>query len=373
MAEGRRMGNTALLATLRKEIAAQGWGHKATGRILGELLIHISLAIAGTVVFVTANFWWARVCGLVVLSAGSLGVGTNTHTSSHYGASDKRWVNEWLTYFGFPFFLGLSASFWRYSHITIHHPAPNVIGVDDDADLSPWFAMTEAEVARSSGFRRWYYEKLQWVFLPLALAGNGFNYFKSGWLHLIRALRDPARRKRAHWIDLGALIAHQVLYLGIPLYFFSVRETLGFYMIRSVALGYGMFLVLAPGHFPAEARRLSSDLKDADYELMQTANTIDFRAGWIGRLLSSGLGYQIEHHLFPNLSHVHYRKMAPLIERLCRENGLPYRAYSWDQVIWKCWMVFRSPRPLVSDVETLRTNFRTQQMVTESQSHRATE
>lgn len=219
-------------------------------------------------------------------------------------------------------FLGLSASFWRYSHITIHHPAPNVIGVDEDANLGPWFAMTQAEVARSSGFRRWYYEKLQWLFLPLALAANGFNYLKSGWAHLIGALRDPARRNRTHWIDLGALLAHLVAYIGIPLFFFSVRETLGFYLLRAVALGYGMFIMLALGHFPAEAARFSADLKNADYELMQTANTIDFRTGWIGRLLSSGLGYQIEHHLFPNLSHVHYRKMAPLVERLCRERGL---------------------------------------------------
>jgi fatty acid desaturase len=362
------MGNTALLATLRREIAAQGWDRKATARILGELLIHIALAIVGTVVFVVGRDGWTRACGLVLVIAGSLGVGTNSHTSSHYGVSDKRWINEWLTYFGYPFFLGLSATFWRHSHTIVHHTSPNVIGVDDDADLAPWFAMTEAEVARSRGLRRWYYEKLQWLFLPLALAANAFNYIKSGWLHLIRALRDPARRKREHWIDLGALLAHHIAYYGIPLCFFSVRETLGFNLLRIVGLGYGMFATLAPGHFPAEAARLSSDQKNADYELMQTANSIDFRTGWIGRLLTSGLGYQIEHHLFPNLSHVHYRKMAPLVERLCRERGLPYRAYSWDQVIWKCWMVFRSPRPVVSDVETLRTNVGSQEMATETQS-----
>ncbi len=348
------MADATLIATLRREIAAQGWDRKATGRILAELLIHISMAILGTVVFATAGDWWARVCGLVLLTAGSLGVGTNTHTSSHYGASDKRWINECLTYFGYPFFLGLSATFWWYQHVTMHHPSPNVIGVDDDADLSPWFAMTESEVARSRGIRRWYYEKAQWLFLPLALAGNAFNFIKTGWLHLIRALRDPARRRRAHWIDLCALLAHQVAYLGIPLYFFTVRETLGFYMLRMVMLGYGMFSVLAPGHFPAEAARFDADQKDADYELMQTAGAINYRTGWIGRLLVSGLGHQIEHHLFPNLSHVHYRMMAPLVERLCRERGLPYRAYSWDLAIWKCWMVFRAPRPQVSDVETLR-------------------
>ncbi len=348
------MANAGLIAALRREVAVQGWNSKATGRILGELLIHILMAIVGTVAYATAGDWRLRACGLVVLAAGSMGVGTNTHTSSHYGASDKKWVNEWLTYFGYPFFLGLSATYWWYQHCVVHHPAPNVIGVDDDANLSPWFAMTEAEVARSGGMRRLYYEKIQWLFFPLALAGNAFNYVRKGWRHVIRALRDPARRKREHWIDLSALIAHQIAYLGIPLCFFSVRETLVFYVLRTVLMGYAMFAFQAPGHFPAEAARFKADQKDADYELLQTAGSVNYRAGWIGRLITSGLGYQIEHHLFPNLSHVHYQRMAPLVERLCRERGLPYHVYSWDMVIWKCWMVIRSPRPQVSDAETLR-------------------
>ena len=127
-----------------------------------------------------------------------------------------------------------------------------------------------------------------------------------------------------------------------------------FYLLRAVLLGYGMFFVLAPGHFPAEAARLSSAQQRADYLLLQTANTIDFRTGWFGRLLTSGLGFQIEHHLFPNVSHVHYQKLSPLVEQLCRQQGLPYRAFRWRHVVWKCWMVFRSPRPVILDAEKLR-------------------
>ena len=343
-----------ILSSIRHEIARQRWDHKATGRILFELLIHLTLAVAGTAVFVTATSWWGRACGLIVMVAGSMGVGTNTHTSSHYGSSDKRWVNEWLTWFGYPFFLGLSATFWWHQHVTVHHPAPNVIGVDDDADLWPWFAMTQTEVERSTGWRRWYYENLQWMVFPLALAVNAFNFIKTGWVHVIRMLRDRNRRKQAHWIDLGALILHLVVYLGVPIYFFAPRDVIGFYMLRTVMLGYGMFAMQAPGHFPAEAARISSDQKKADFVLMQTANSVNFDSGWIGRLFSSGLGYQIEHHLFPNLSHIHYRKLSPLVKQMCRENGLPYHSFGWDQVVWKCWMVFRSPRPVISDAETLR-------------------
>ncbi|QQS49159.1 MAG: fatty acid desaturase [Acidobacteriota bacterium] len=342
------------LPAIRQEIARRGWDRKATGRILLELLFHLTLAITGTVVFVTADAWWARACGLIGLVAGSMGVGTNTHTSSHYGTSEKRWVNEWLTYFGYPFFLGLSATFWWRQHVTVHHHAPNVIGIDDDADLWPWFAMTQSEVERSRGWRRWYYQNAQWLVFPLALAANGFNFVRTGWRHVIRMLRNRGERKRAHWIDLGALALHNVIYLGVPMIFFTPGDVTGFYLLRTALLGYGMFAMQAPGHFPAEAARLAIDQRRADFVLLQTANTVNFDSGWIGRLFSSGLGFQIEHHLFPNLSHVHYRRLSPLVREMCRRNGYPYHSFGWDHVVWKCWMVFRKPRPVVTDAETLR-------------------
>ncbi|MFB1020460.1 MAG: fatty acid desaturase, partial [Flavobacteriales bacterium] len=42
--------------------------------------------------------------------------------------------------------------------------------------------------------------------------------------------------------------------------------------------------------------------------------------------LCGGLNYQIEHHLFPNMCHLHYRKIAPIVKRTAKEFGLPYRA-----------------------------------------------
>jgi linoleoyl-CoA desaturase len=39
-----------------------------------------------------------------------------------------------------------------------------------------------------------------------------------------------------------------------------------------------------------------------------------------------GLNFQVEHHLFPNVCHVHYRALAPIVERACRTHGLRYQA-----------------------------------------------
>lgn len=341
------------LTMLRREFARRGWYEKATGKVVLEMLLKLFLAAGGMLVFVTVANPLVRLFGIMISTAGSIGVGTSTHTSSHYATSERKWVNEWLTYFGFPFFLGFSATYWWQQHLSIHHPSPNVIGVDFDADLSPWFAVTEDDLARSSGWRHFYYKRLQWLAFPIAIALYGFNTQRLGLIHVLRALSDSQRRKRAHFIDLGALLVHFLLTMVLPLFYFGVKPVVAIYIIRVTLLGYATFFILGPGHLPAEAAYIRRDLKKEDFLLSQTATTVNFRTRFIGRFLCSGLEYQIEHHLFPNICHFYYPQVSVLVEQFCREQGLPYRSYRWDKALWKCWMVFRKPQRIQSNWERL--------------------
>jgi linoleoyl-CoA desaturase len=341
------------LADLRKEFQIRGWDRKATGRVAGELLFNLAIALGGIYIFVAYSNPLLRVCAMIVTTAASMGVATNTHTSSHYATSEKRWLNELLTFFGYPVFLGLSACYWWHQHVVVHHPAPNVVGVDDDVDLGPWFARTKDEVQKSTGLRRFYYRKLQFFVFPLVIGFIGFNMQKAGWIRLIKSLRRNPNHGKRPWIDLGAMILHYVLWIGVPMIFLSPASVVGFYVLRTFLIGYALFAVLAPGHFPSEAVCLSKSGKDLDYLLLQTSATVNFRTGVIGKLMCSGLEYQIEHHLFPNISHVYYPQMTNLVQEFCRENGLPYRCYGWDTVVWKCLLMFRSPSPVRVTVERL--------------------
>ena len=334
------------LAELREQIIAHGWNHKATGRVVSELLINLAIALAGIWIFVVFDGLVVRICAIFVSTVGSMGVSTNTHTSSHYATSRKRWVNELLTFFGYPIFVGISACYWWHKHVVVHHPAPNVIGVDGDVDLLPWFARTREEVLRTSGGRRIYYEKIQGLIFPFAIALIGFNMQAAGWRSLISSLRRSGGPKKKEWVDLGSMVLHYVIWLGIPMAFFPPMHVLGFYCLRIGLMGYAVFAVLAPGHFPAEAACLTGEAKDCDYVLLQTSATVNFRTGRLGRLVCSGLEYQIEHHLFPNLSHVYYPKLAAVVREFCRTHGLPYRCYSWPVALWKSLRTLQSP-PLV--------------------------
>jgi linoleoyl-CoA desaturase len=336
------------VAELRREFSRRGWDRKATSRIVFELSIHVVVAVIGVAIFMACQNPALRVLGILISSFGCMGVGTNTHTSTHYGTSDKRWVNEALSYLGYPMFLGLSATYWWHKHVVLHHPAPNVVGVDSDADLLPWFAITADEVQASSGSHRFYYEHLQFWLFPLALALNNFGIQRAGWAHLMRALCDSKERKFSHFVDLSALVLHYVIWIGVPLLFLPLPAVAGFYILRSIVLGYAMYAILAPGHFPAEAQRTTDEARHgADFFTVQTAGTVSFRTGRIGRFLCSGLEYQVEHHLFPNISHVHYPEVSVVVRAFCAERGLSYRSYSWAMALWKSWEVLRFPQPVV--------------------------
>ena len=344
----------AELQALREEARRLGWYGRPVFRLLLDLAGFVGLALAGAAVFLFADPWWLRLCGLVASTAGSIGVATFTHTASHNAIARRVSANEALVYFGYTFFWGLGATYWWHKHVVVHHPAPNVIGLDDDADFSPWLALTQREVAESTGWKRWYYLRIQHFVFPLLLAGMGFGMQSAAWIHLIKGLCDPERRNRKHWIDLGVLIVHLVVWVGLPMIWFPAWNVIGFYALRVSLMGFGVFAVSGPGHIPVYAVFIEPEDESRDFLLRQTATTANFTVGWLGRWLCSGLEYQIEHHLFPGICHRYYPELSPKVRELCRRFGLPYHVYTWDRALWMCFAALARPKRIEPSLEAFR-------------------
>ena len=339
---------------LQGVVRAGRWHRRATSHVVRQLLLHLVVAVVGLVLALGGGSLAARVIGVMLLVLGSVGVGTNSHTSSHYATSDRRWVNEALTYFGLPLFFQLSATYWWYKHVGRHHRSPNVVGIDHDIDLWPWFALTEEEYGRShvSRARRLYY-RAQWLVAPVAIAFNGFAIQLAGWSHLLRCLVDGRRRRTAHVIDLSMMVLHWVVWIAVPLAVVPVADVLVIYFARIVFLGYAFFVVLAPAHWPHAAVCLRPPGVVGDFIHLQTSTTLNFRTGWIGRLLCSGLEFQIEHHLFPQVSHVHYPDVSRMVREFCEREGYPYRTLGWTEAVWKSLRVFGRPKRVEARLEEL--------------------
>lgn len=331
------------LAGLQAELRAHGCYGRPTGRILSELALLLAISALGLAMVAALESLTLRLLGLLLLTLSSLGVGANTHTSSHYATSDRPWLNELLTYFGCSLFLQFSATYWWHKH-RIHHRNPNVIGLDADADFRPLFTLERDEIARCSPAKRRYYQ-WQWLILPVAIAGNMVNMQIAGWRYLIRALFDRRTRRPAHWIDLGAM-ALGVACILAAMVFFAPAHVLLVLLARTVLVSYAFFAAFAPAHLPEEALLLHPDAAAGDFVMRQTATTVNFRTGRIGGLLCAGLQYQIEHHLFPGISHVYYPEASKIVRAYCDRHGYPYRTLGWGEAVWKALLVFYRPKPV---------------------------
>jgi linoleoyl-CoA desaturase len=355
------------LTALNRELAARGFHRRPTARMLAELALFVALSAGGAAAWFLSAGIAAKVAALAVVTLGSLGVSTHTHTSSHNAVSRRLWVNKALTLFGYGTWAGVSAHYWWNKHVSVHHATPNVVGLDDDVDLLPWFALTEEEFRSGGPVRRWYYRH-QWLVVPLALGLTSVNMMRASWAYLGPVLRDPRRRTRLHWVDLAAICSHFVAWIALPLVWFPAGQVAAFYLLRSVLLGYAVFAAAAPAHFPVEARFLPTEghatrgeyRRHSDFVLLQTATTVNYRTGPIGRLLCCGAEYQIEHHLLPGISHPYYPAVSPILRRWCEENGYPYRTLGWWEGIRKSLRVFRRPKPVQPALEALRERVRVQ-------------
>jgi linoleoyl-CoA desaturase len=175
----------------------------------------------------------------------------------------------------------------------------------------------------------------------------GVNLQRCGWAYLLHCLKDPARRRGRHLLDVGLLVLHLALFIGLPLLFAPLSHVLAFYFIRLAMVSIGMFILLVPAHFPVETPVMErAEASELGHCALQTFTTINYNGGRFVHLMATGLDYQIEHHLFPEISHVYYARMSPLVARFCRENGLPYRTWSLSKALLESWKVFIHAKPM---------------------------
>ncbi len=333
---------------------AHGFYERPLIPVLAMWAGHLALGLGGLAFLIWTDNLALKALGLAISAFGFIGIGAFGHSASHnsFGQSEK--INRLMYFISYPVLVHLSATYWRYSHVMVHHPAPNVVGIDDDCDLRPLFGLNHEHLATlSAPFRRW--PALQGLLLPLVLPLNGFNMMRHSWTFLFRQLRGKGRRKPEVWLDIACMLVNPILFLVLPSFFFPFSQVALVHALRIMLMGIGLFAVLAPGHFPEDAACLKADQRGAgDFYLRQGASTINFRTGPIGRFLCCGLEYQIEHHFFPSVSPVHYPALSRLVREFCLQTGIPYRTYGWGQAIWLSWRSFFYPKAVVDDVESLR-------------------
>jgi linoleoyl-CoA desaturase len=122
------------------------------------------------------------------------------------------------------------------------------------------------------------------------------------------------------------------LLLVVPLLIHPWWVVLAFYAVVTVVVGIVLTVVFQLAHcvgeadFPLPAGG-SPQMENA-WAVHQMRTTVDFaRRSRVLCWLLGGLNFQVEHHLFPGVCHIHYPAMSRIVEETCREFGVPHTSH----------------------------------------------
>lgn len=280
--------------------------------------------------FVAGSAW--MVIGLaVLLGLAVAAVGFNiAHDGGHRAYSRRPWVNRIMALT--LELIGGSSYVWNWKHNLIHHTYPNIEGEDDDINLGPLARLSPAQ-------RRLWFHRFQGVYLWLlyGLLAIKWHFFDD--FYNVAAGRINGRRiPRPRGADLAVFIAGKVVFfslaLVIPMLLHPVWVVLGVYSLVALVSGVVLSIVFQLAHcvgeadFPSPVESAQGGRRMAnDWAVHQVQSTVDFaRNNRVACWLLGGLNFQIEHHLFHRICHVHYPALSQVVEQTCREFGVRYTA-----------------------------------------------
>lgn len=301
-----------------------------SNRLLFKSIFQVTTALTFYLVLVFFTPQWFIALPLCVLLGINLAlIGFNImHEGGHQSFSRHKWLNQTSAYF--LNVLGANAYFWKIKHNINHHTYTNIEGMDSDIDVKPFMRLHESQP------RYWFhqFQHVYWVFL------YGISYvvwifyhdFEKYFTGKIAANSDAKLETKEHIIFWVTKVLYTFVYIILPIIMVGFVEALiGFIIITFVC---GLFIsvvfqlahIVEGTHFP-EPDKLSNKIEQewAIHQVRTTANfaTKNKTVSW----LLGGLNFQVEHHLFPKVSHIHYPKINQLVKETCLEFNITYLEY----------------------------------------------
>ena len=250
------------------------------------------------------------------------------HDACHDSFSTKKNVNY---FFGLSMnALGTDAHMWRQKHNIVHHTYTNVDGIDDDIAKTPFLRMSETQ-------KRYKAHKYQHIYLPFLYGISTLywitlkdweSYFSKKEFNVAVEKMKPMD----HVMFWTTKAIYFGLYIGLPTYIYGFGfAMLGFCAMHFV-LGTFMSFVFQLAHVVENVEFEHSHGEhteiDSEWAVHQISTTSDFAVD--NKLVSwmlGGLNFQVEHHLFPRISHVHYPQVQKIVEQTCKDFGIEYRSF----------------------------------------------
>lgn len=301
-------------------------------RIYLKAFIMLSLLITPYCLIIFTHIsLWIKLSLAVLTGLGMAGVGMAVmHDGNHGSFSKYPWVNKVMG--STIYLLAGNVHNWKVQHNILHHTFTNIPGHDEDLDAG--------RIIRFSPESKWTskhkYQHIYAFFLYSLLTFNWviFTDFQQIRRYLkgkltYRKKLQPTRQwiiligtkllYVAVWILLPLLVS-DVPWWGIAIGFLVMHFTAGLVLSTTFQLAHIVSDTIMP--LPEENKMERSW---AIHQLFTTANfsTKNKFVTWF----TGGLNHQIEHHIFPHISHIHYTDIAKIVKKTAIEFNLPYIEY----------------------------------------------
>ncbi|MBQ0732902.1 fatty acid desaturase family protein [Aquimarina celericrescens] len=264
----------------------------------------------------------------VLMGIGEAGIGMSVmHDGAHGSYSSKTWVNKLMA--STMFLLGSNTTNWKIQHNMNHHSFTNIFNYDTDISTISVIRLCEHAPLKN-------YHRYQHLYaFPLYGLMTFVRLFGEISVLLEYNRKGITKKQNANpSLELVKLIITKVIYMaliiGLPLLLtnFTFWQILIGFVILHTTAGIIMSTVFQMAHVVEGAYQPLPDENNVirnDWVVHQLRATSDFgRKNGLFSWYIGGLDFQIEHHLFQNICHIHYSAIAPIIQGTAKEYGFNY-------------------------------------------------
>jgi linoleoyl-CoA desaturase len=265
---------------------------------------------------------------VILLGFAKAGIGMSVmHDALHGAYSSKKWVNQLVG--SSMYMIGSNVFNWKIQHNIYHHAYTNIDGLDEDIQTRWIIRLSDFTPLKPI-------HRFQHIYSFLLYGLMTFSMLISDVTQLVSYNKIGLTQKHGGKSknELGKMLAVKFTYLFVmivlPLLITDYRwwhVLIGFTIMHWIA-GFILSLVFQLAHIVEGTRQHEShDITQIENEwaVHQMLTTADFAPN--NKLLNwyvGGLNFQVVHHLFPHICHVHYPKIAQIVAKTAAEYGIPY-------------------------------------------------
>lgn len=265
----------------------------------------------------------------VIMGLGVAGIGMSVmHDANHGSFSKNDIVNKWMGYS--LNLVGGSIFNWKLQHNILHHTYTNV--VDYDEDIADKGVLRFSPHTKVKGIYKLQYVYAFFFYGIMTLYWIVLKDFLQFFRHIRNGVNTASKKenRKSFLKILTVKLVHFAVIFAVPVWLFNIPFTeilLGWLLMHFVA-GIILTVIFQLAHTVEGTSHPLPDTSgniENDWAIHQLNTTVNFSPR--NKLLSwyvGGLNYQVEHHLFPTICHVHYVAIAPIVKQTAEEFGIPY-------------------------------------------------